>query len=172
MLDMEKEIDLQSIAMLITAIITALATSYSAIKSKKLSDDKNKHEQFIYQDEQTKWVSRLLKVVTTTNDEINEKHVLEVLSCLRPVAKEKPQTSRDEFMGKAITYCNEMYDKNGDFIVLTNKQKVNLRLIGNILLKEHWDYLEKRNNKKQDTKHIGNITDIYDKGTKKLDEKE
>lgn len=151
---------------------TTIATLLSTIISSAVVANKNKHEKFVYQDQQTNWVSRLLKVVTTTNDEINEKHVLEVLSCLRPVAKEKPQTSRDEFMGKAITYCNEMYDKNGDFIALTNKQKVNLRLIGNILLKEHWDYLEKRNNKKQDTKYIGNITDIYDKGKKKLDEKE
>ena len=128
------------------------------------------HGKFVYKDEQTKWVDRLLDVATTINDELGEKQLLIVQSCLRPIEKEVNRNSkkvdtekRTEFMNKSIKFCNNKYNDEGDFETLSNREKVLLRLISNVLLKEHWEYLS------ENDKYQERLADIYQKSIIKID---
>jgi len=99
-------------------------------------------EKFVYQDSQSEWVTRLLEVAKTPNNDFGEKQALEIQSCLRPMAKKNSSilSDRDKFMNEAIKLCQKCCDKE-----MNNDEKRKLRFIVNVLLKEHWEHLENQN---------------------------
>ncbi len=129
----------------LVSIVVALLGFYAVHSFNQYSKRKN-------QDEQTEWVSRLIKVATeTTEDTLTEETVCQVLSALRPFPHKeadlneedtfidyKDKNGFDEFTDISIKYCNKVLELNTDESL--KKQAKKIRLIANILLKYHWEW--------------------------------
>lgn len=126
----------------LVSIVVALLGFYAVHSFNQYSKRKN-------QDEQTEWVSRLIKVATeTTEDTLTEETVFQVLSALRPFPHKeadpsphkdyKDKNGFDEFTDISIKYCNKVLELNTDESLKDQAKKI--RLIANILLKYHWEW--------------------------------
>lgn len=130
----------------ITTIIASLIALLSAIYSVSL---KNKIESYNRQDEQTKWVNRLLDVAVKTNNDFGQHEILQIISCLRPTPTgnsykiEDNQAEWNHFSDTSLKYCHSLLDHTE----FTIQEMNNCRLIANTLLKTHWEYMSFKNHK-------------------------
>lgn len=129
----------ETIVAIIIPIASAVISLFSAVYAVSLGKRMDLAEK---QDEQTKWVDRLLNVAVTTNDKFGQHEILQILSCLRPI-ENKGNSNWDEFSDKSIKYCTSLQSKNK----LTEKEKNTCRLIANTLLKKHWEKMSYKNNR-------------------------
>lgn len=121
---------------LLIAIISAITATAIAMAANYINNrNGNKNRQ----DEQTKWVDRLVKIVNTPDREFKQSDLLEILSCLRPFSKVRSHKSDsfDYFTEYALQYCSKR--KNNTYYSIDECN--NFRMIANVLLKNHWEHL-------------------------------
>ncbi|MEG0783742.1 hypothetical protein [Carnobacterium sp.] len=140
------EINVITFIPILSAIISMVSAIYVLSMGKKL-------ERKVKQDEQTKWVDRMIQVATQSSKEFSEHELLQILSCLRPLKRKYNNedlelTSWENFSNDSIEYCEVLLNKRTEVEVklkLTITEIDICRLIANTLLKNHWEYLSYEN---------------------------